>query len=237
MTNTTYVMPNPQVKIVGGEFRFTGKTNPVNVNGKALDFLRAGECYNSEADVYNGSVNFETDFSVKEKIGEVDEILSLVDRTRLANDLEEKGYAILMTSGKVPNKLKDYQNKGFIANTDRVIQDLTYQKLSKELEPVRHLKTQESVDLMLSDKNFKSVGNDYWMHNLEVIQKVTEQKAHAFTMKDDKLDIVETETGVLVPTKVASFWSDWDRHEARPSVLAPSPLLESDDGVATLKKA
>ncbi len=232
----TYVMPEPQVKIVDGEFRFVGDAILVDQQNKSLDYLKAANVYNSEADVYNGGIYFSDDFSAKGIQEQVDEVLSLVDRKALGKDLTENKWAVLR--GKdISDKFKDYYNRDFIANTSRITQDLVYQKLSEEIKPVRHLKTQKSAELVLSDDKFKQLNNDYWMYNLEAVLKLDEQKTISYTVKDGKLDIVETETENLNLVKVSSFWSDWDGFEARPNVCAHSPLNRDGYGVAALEEA
>ncbi|MFQ6056373.1 MAG: hypothetical protein ACE5J3_10385, partial [Methanosarcinales archaeon] len=77
---------------------------------------------------------------------------------------------------------------------------------------------------------------DYWLHNLEVLQKLAKQKTVSYTMKDGILDIIETESEALSPLEVSSVRSSWGRREARPFALADRPLYRSDYGVAALKK-
>ena len=238
MSGATYVMPEPQVRVVDGEFRFTGEAIPVNVEGNVLDYLHAAGVYDSQPDVYGRSVYFDDNFSVKDRLGEVDEILGIIDGKRLEKDLEEKGYAFLMAKGD-PGKFKDYQDKGFIANIDRVIQELVYQKIPKEFKlgfSVRHLKVQESVELMNSDKKYKETMDNYWNHILEIIQKLAKQKAFFYRLKDDKLDMVEVETETLGPFEIASIGCCWHTGVGRSVVDAGRPLYRAEHVVAALKR-
>ena len=232
--NTTYVMPEPQIRVIDGEFRFTGKSIEVKNKGNVLDYLKEAKVYNSDVDVYNGTVYFDSDFSIKDRLEEVDEVLSMIDRSRLKKDLKKNDYAFL--TAKKPGKFNDYKNKKFIANTDRIIQDLLYQKISEEIMPVRHLKLQESIELMNSDKDYKSMMNDYWIHNLEVIQKVTKQRMSGYKMTKGTMDIVDMDSEILVPTEAASVGSDWFMVESRPDANAGRPLDGDDSGLAALKK-
>ncbi|MFH0829936.1 MAG: hypothetical protein V1887_02125 [Candidatus Aenigmatarchaeota archaeon] len=236
---TTVVMPEPEVRIIDGEFRFTGKAVPVTVEGCVLDYLRAAGAYDSKLAAYNGSVIFDDDFSVKERLGEVDEILAIIDGKRLEKDLEKKGYALLMAKGDA-GKFRDYKRKGFIANADRIIQELVYQRIPEEFKldfGVRHFKAQESAELMNSDKEYKATMDDYWNHNLEVIQKLAKQKAASYRMKDNKLDIVEIETEALIPVEVASVRSTWHSDGGCFDADAGGPSLRHDLGVCAAKKA
>ncbi|MBR9682313.1 MAG: hypothetical protein GOV02_01435 [Candidatus Aenigmarchaeota archaeon] len=232
--SATYVMPEPQIRVIDGEFRFTGKSMEVKNKGNVLDYLREVGVYNSDTDVYNGSVYFDSDFSIKDRSEEVNEILSIVNRNKLKKDLKKKDHAFL--TAKKPGKFNDYQNKKFIAKTDRIIQDLVYQKLSEEIMPVRHLKLQESIELMGSDKDYKSIMNDYWIHNLEVIQEVTKQRMSGYKMSKGNMNIVDMDSELLVPTEAASVRSYWDRDESRPIANAYRPLNRNDIGLAVLKK-
>ena len=78
---------------------------------------------------------------------------------------------------------------------------------------------------------------NYWMHNLEVIQQLAEQKAVSYTMKDGKLETVESKSENLSPVKASSFGSVWYGYGARPVVDADSPLGRDGSGVASLEEA
>jgi len=234
---TTYVMREPHVRVVDGEFRFTGEAKSVDVKSSSvLDYLRAVGLYDSQADVYNGSVWFDKNFSVKEKLGEVDEVMSLLDDGKLKEDLDKKGYAFLTAKGNA-GKFKDYRGKGHIANLDRVIQGIIFQRIAKELKmgsDVRHLKAQESVELMLSNKEYNEKMNDFWAPNSEVIQVLEKQPVSSYSFKDGKLDVIDT-AETLTPAKASSVRSYWFRLEARPLVDAVRPLDWNGGGVAVLK--
>jgi len=237
MNETIYVMPEPMVEIENGQFRFTGEAKEVKPEGNVLDYLKAADAYNSEADVY-GSVLFDDDFSIKERLEEVDELLAIIDKKRLKKDLDKKGYAFLMGKRKL-GKFEDYKNKKYIANTDRIIQDLVYQKIPKEFKldfNVRHFKLQEAVELMLSDKAYKKVMNDYWQYNLEVIQTLISQSVSGYKLVEGKFDVVEIDSEVLTPKKIASVWSLWYGNEGCFDADADWPSGRDSAGVAALKK-
>lgn len=231
---TTYVMPEPRVKIVGREFGFVGQAIPVEVEGNVLDYLRAAGVYNSDADVDNDYVHFDDKFSVSERLEEVDEVLAIVDGPRLKKDLERKGHAFLMAKGDA-GKFRDDKDKGFITCINRVIEDLVYQKIPKELKldsEVRHLKLQEAVELMLSDKEVRDTMCDYWQKNLEVFISLYKPNKSSYTSKDGKLDIVQTESESLSPLMAASVGSRWnDSYPHRRPVAGTGGLIgRSENG-------
>lgn len=223
---------------MGGEFRFVGKGIPVNVVDKVLHCLHAAGVYDFQSKAYDGPVYFgnyfANDYSVKERLGEVDEILAIIDVNRLKNDLEENGYALPMAKGD-PGKFKDHKGKGFIANTDRVVQGLVNQKISGEFKldfGVRHLKAQESAELMVSDGKYMAVANDYWIQHIEVIQKLARQTEVSDGIKGGELDI----TGVETPVEMASARSNWDTGGGCFVAGVLRPSLWNGIGVAALKK-
>ena len=212
---STYVMPDPIVtRTVDGEYRLTGKNTPVKKIDNVIDALREAGVYNSKADIYNGPVNLSYKTSAEGMPEAVDEILSIIDRKKLGKDLSKKGHAFLTT--KERSRFTDHRGKGLIANADRIVQDLIYQELSKELEPVRHLKLQESVELMQSDEKYRAVMSEYSAFNLEDIGKET------------------TSSENVIHTQAASVLSFWDK---RASALAGMPLETTDYMVAALKSA
>ena len=230
-------LPLYTLKIVDGEFRFTGQSVPVETEGNVLDYLKRADVYNSKADIYNGFITFSDNFFIKDQLEQVDEVLSIIDRHKLEQELDDKGYAFLMDVN-IPYKYRDYKDKGFIANTNRVIQERIYQKLKQEQKwdfNVRHFKLQESVELMLSDEDFKEKNYHYWLHNSEVLQKLVKQSVSSYKLIDDKLEIITTDPEILTPKKAASVWSYWGIDDC-PYVNAIIPLYRSERGIAALKK-
>jgi len=231
----TYVLPDPMVRVVDGEYRLTGKATPIREVDNVLDALREAGVYNSQADVYNGPITFSSKLPVKHNMHEkVDEILSIIDRKKLSKDLNRKGYAFLTT--KERSRFTDHREKGLVANVDRIVQDIVYQELSKELESVRHLKLQESVELMQSDEKYRVLMSEYSTFDLEAVESQFTKPALTYKTKDESLDVVLAVKDKIM-TETASVLSFWDKREARSSALAGMPLETSNFMVAVLKSA
>jgi hypothetical protein len=243
-----YVMPTPKVEIANRKFKFVGKAIPVNVSGDILDYLHAAGAYNSQLDVNNGSVKFDNypslcDLFSRKDLEEVDDVLSAIDEPRLKRDLENKGYAILMTKRNDRRFKYDDNPKGYIIGLDRVIQDLANQRLSKELKlnfGLRHFTTQESVELMNSDENYRKLMCNFWQHNSEVIQSVVMPISKI--KKNNKSNAVILDKKIL-PTKVSSVRSYWGLYETHskqlnsgPITCADSPLTWGNNGIFLVKR-
>lgn len=231
---TTYVMPEPRVKIAGGEFGFVGQAIPVKGEGNVLEYLREAGTYNSKVEVQNDYVHFDDDFSVSERLGEVDEVLAIVDGARLKKDLERNGHAFLMAKGDA-GKFGDDDAKGFITCINKVIEDLVYQKLPTELKlnsEVRHLKLQEAVELMLSDEKVRDIMGHHWQKDLEVFISLYKPNRSSYISKDGKLDVVQTESESLRPLWAASVGSRWsDSYPHRCPVAGTGGLVgRSENG-------
>jgi len=108
------------------------------------------------------------------------------NQSQIVHDLLDK---IDMPTGKekvyfpngkdLPESNRDYKGKGFVANLDHRQMTLLGQEISKRYgERYTLLPLQKSYDLVHSDKNFKKVNVDYWLHNEPVVLKVGEIIAH-----------------------------------------------------------
>ncbi|MCD6477286.1 MAG: hypothetical protein J7K26_03995 [Candidatus Aenigmarchaeota archaeon] len=239
----TIVMPEPKLEIKDGKFWFTGKAIEVHPTDdyKALDHLKEAGVYNSDKDVYNGFVNFYPSFSKSRKRleEEVDQVLTFIDGNRLKKDLEENDYAFLMHNGDVPKDFRDGRDKNFIAGTDRIIQELVYQKIPDEFGldfPVRHLKTQEAVELIYSDDRYRAIMNDYHQFDSEVLQKLVEQSKIGLKLTDNDLNTVQVEPAILIPTKIAFIMLAWDKDKICPNIYASKPVGRLVCSIAALKR-
>ena len=230
----SYVITNSKLNAVNGKALLTGNMIPVNVSGGVLDYLKAAGCYNSQADVFNGSVYFGNNFSIGDAFERVDEIMTVADLPRIKKDFEKTKQGFLMAKGDA-GKFRDYRNQGHIANISAIDSLILDQKLPKELKIdgiIRDMTLQESVDLMSSDPQFKKVMGNYWIWNDEKIVQIVSQPTFGYVKSGDGKLVAAVGDEILTPKKSASVWSCWGWDEARSVACAYRLPHWSDDDVA-----
>lgn len=234
MPEQTYVITNSKLKAVNGKALIEGNMIPVNATGGVLNYLKAANCFNSQADVYNGSVYFGDNFSIGDAFERVDEIMTIADLRRMKKDFEKTKQGNLMAKGDA-GKFKDYMDKGYIANINAIESLVLDQRLPKELKIdgiIRDMTLQESVDLMNSNRKFRKVMDNYWIWNDEKIVQVVSQPIFGYRKTADGKFVTAEGNEILTPVKAASVGSCWGRLGARPDANADGPLDGSDYGVA-----
>ena len=209
---TYFVMPDTRIKVVDGKARYTGELIPVQPEGdRAIDLLvKAGVMKQPEQKVSKGGIYFE-DFDDALNIDEnrVNQALDLIEMPT-----GDESLITLKGKKEVPEDFRDYKNKGFLARTTKNEQLLMAQELSKQLlgkgkGEYALTSTQKSYDLVHSDKEFKKLTDDYWIHNIENI----------FSNKG-----------------VSSLWSSWDTVGGCFLAASYGPSDWGDVGLAVFEK-
>lgn len=209
--DTYFVMPDTRVKVVDGKVRYTGEVIPVEFEGnKAIDLLvKAGVMKEPEQKVWKGGIYFEDALNAEGLENRVNQALELIEMPT-----GEESLVTLKGKKEVSEEFRDYKNKGFVARTNKNEQLLMAQELSKQVlgkgkGEYALMPTQKSYDLVHSDKEFKKLMNDYWIHNIE---------------------------NIFSKEGVSSLRSYWDTVEGCFGALAGRPSDRNDHGLAVFEK-
>lgn len=189
--DTYFVMSDPRAKIVDGKISYSGDTIPVQFKykmdihfgildqrvityeeGGAIDLLiKAGVMKDPDKKVWKGSgLWFDSLDAYATCIEEtVNQILELIEMP-----IGEEEWIVLKGKKEVPRDFRDCKNKGFIAVTNKNQQLLIAEKITREVlgkgkGKYAPMSTQKSHERVYSDKEFRKLMENYFIHNKENI--------------------------------------------------------------------